>query len=83
MTLGADGFHGLSRQFGGQSELTLFFIPESIAHRDRKIEDFPILVYRKGEQETDHTVSTEGIINRKKNRLFCQSAWNSMEITWL
>ena len=44
MTFGADGFHGLSRQFGGQSELTLFFIPESVAHRDRKIEDFSIMV---------------------------------------
>jgi hypothetical protein len=34
----------------------LFFIPESVTHRDRKIKNFPILVYRDGEQETDHAV---------------------------
>ena len=52
-------FHGLSHQIGSQSELACFLIPEPVPHRDRKIENFPILVDWEGEQETDHTVSVE------------------------
>lgn len=59
--LRADHFHGLCRQFGSQSNLAFFLIPETVSHRNRKIKDFSILVYRKKEKETDHAVSIEVI----------------------
>ncbi len=49
------------RQFGSQSKLALFLIPEPVPYRNRRIKDFPILVYRKREKEADHIVAVQVI----------------------
>ena len=39
--LRVDGFHCLRCQFSRQNKFALFLIPESVAHWDRNIKDFP------------------------------------------